>query len=117
MVELNEQELQRRQSLDELKKLGIDPYPAELFEINTTTKEIHDKFPGDNNLFQDVSIAGRIMQRRIMGAASFTEIQDETGRIQVYIKRDEVCPGEDKTLYNTVFKKFSEAADRFILYL
>ncbi|MCB0806822.1 MAG: lysine--tRNA ligase [Bacteroidales bacterium] len=111
MVELNEQELQRRQSLDELKKLGIDPYPAELFEINTTTKEIHDKFPEDNNLFQDVSIAGRIMQRRIMGAASFTEIQDETGRIQVYIKRDEVCPGEDKTLYNTVFKKLMDIGD------
>lgn len=110
-MELSEQELIRRQSLEELNKLGINPYPAELYDINVSAKEIHENFPKDNSLFQDVSIAGRIMQRRIMGAASFTEIQDAAGRIQLYFKRDEICPGEDKTLYNIVFKRLLDIGD------
>jgi lysyl-tRNA synthetase class 2 len=108
---LSEQEIIRRQSLEELHKLGIDPYPAEKFDINVTAKEIVDNFPKDNSLYQDVTISGRIMQRRIMGAASFTEIQDSTGRIQLYFKRDEICPGEDKTMYNTVFKRLLDIGD------
>ncbi len=107
----NEQELERRKSLEELRKLGIDPYPAERYDVNATAREVQEQFPGDNSLFQDIRIAGRIMQRRIMGAASFTEIQDATGRIQLYFKRDELCPGEDKTLYNTVFKRLLDIGD------
>ncbi|MBC8486632.1 MAG: lysine--tRNA ligase [Bacteroidetes bacterium] len=110
-MELSEQEINRRQSLDELQKLGIDPYPADIYEVNVTAEEIHKNFPADNSLYQDISIAGRIMQRRIMGAASFTEIQDATGRIQLYFKRDEICPGEDKTMYNIVFKRHLDIGD------
>ncbi len=110
-MELNEQEIVRRQSLEKLRELGIDPYPAELFDVNANSAEIKAKFPQDNTLFQDVIIAGRIMSRRIMGAASFVELQDSTGRIQLYIKRDEICPDEDKTLYNTVFKKLTDIGD------
>lgn len=110
-MELNEQEIIRRQSLEKLRELGIDPYPAEMFDVNATSTEIKEKFPQDNSLFQNVVIAGRIMSRRIMGAASFVEIQDSTGRIQLYIKRDEICPEEDKTLYNTVFKKLTDIGD------
>ena len=104
-MDFSEQELIRRNSLQEIINLGIDPYPAEGFDVNATVEEIKQQYPNDNALFQEVSLAGRIMNRRIMGAASFAEIQDSTGRIQIYIKRDEVCPGEDKTMYNTVFKK------------
>ncbi len=111
MAELSEQEILRRQSLEELNKLGINPYPAELYDVNVTAKEIHENFPSDNSFYQDISIAGRIMQRRIMGAAAFTEIQDATGRIQLYFKRDEICPGEDKTLYNIVFKRLLDIGD------
>ncbi len=108
---LSEQEIIRRQSLEELHKLGIDPYPAEKFDINVTAEEIIENFPKDNSLYQDVTISGRIMQRRIMGAASFTEIQDATGRIQLYFKRDEICPDEDKTMYNIVFKRLLDIGD------
>jgi lysyl-tRNA synthetase, class II len=108
---LSEQEKIRRDSLSELIKLGINPYPPETFDVNSRATEIKDKFPGDPTLFQDVSITGRIMSRRIMGAASFVEIQDSTGRIQLYMKRDDICPGEDKTLYNTVFKKLLDIGD------
>jgi lysyl-tRNA synthetase class 2 len=108
---LNEQELIRRNSLSELIRLGFDPYPAEPFPINARSSEIKSKFREDQTLFQEVSIAGRIMSRRIMGAASFVEIQDESGRIQLYIKRDDLCPGDDKTLYNTVFKKLLDIGD------
>lgn len=111
MAELSEQEQIRRNSLNELKKLGINPYPAALYEVNATSTEIHNQFPEDNTLFQNVSIAGRIMSRRIMGAASFVELQDSYGRIQLYIKRDEICPGEDKTMYNTVFKRLLDIGD------
>jgi len=108
---LSEQEIIRRQSLDEIQKLGINPYPADLFEINTSSKEILEKYPTDNLAFQRVSFAGRIMNRRIMGNASFAELQDESGKIQVYFRRDDIAPGEDKTLYNTVFKKLLDIGD------
>ena len=111
MAELTEQEQIRRNSLAELKKLGINPYPAALYEVNAKSSEILEKFPTDNTLFQHVSLAGRIMSRRIMGAASFVELQDPYGRIQLYVKRDEICPGEDKTLYNTVFKRLLDIGD------
>jgi lysyl-tRNA synthetase class 2 len=108
---LSEQELVRRNSLNELRKLGIDPYPAEGYKVNVTAQEIKEKFPQDNSLFQEVSIAGRIMSRRIMGAASFVEIKDSTDRIQLYFKRDDVCPEEDKTMYNIVFKRLLDIGD------
>ncbi|HXH99350.1 MAG TPA: lysine--tRNA ligase [Sphingobacteriaceae bacterium] len=108
---LSEQEIQRRQSLVELRKLGINPYPAEAFDINVTAEDIKSNYKQDNTLYQNISFAGRIMTRRIMGNASFAELQDSTGRIQVYIKRDDICPGEDKTLYNTVFKKLLDIGD------
>ena len=107
----SEQELIRRNSLNELIKLGINPYPAEAFEINTKSTDIKKFYPDNHDLYQDVIIAGRIMSRRIMGAASFVEIQDESGRIQLYIKRDDICQGEDKTLYNTAFKKLFDIGD------
>lgn len=110
-IELSEQEVLRRHAAEEMRRLGIDPYPAPLFEVNAKTTEILEKFPQDNSLFQEVSIAGRIMSRRIMGAASFSVIQDSVGKIQLYIKRDEICTGEDKTMYNTVFKKLLDIGD------
>ncbi|MFA6950035.1 MAG: lysine--tRNA ligase [Lentimicrobiaceae bacterium] len=109
--ELSEQEAIRRNSLKELEVLGINPYPAEAYKVDVSTKEILDKFPKDNTLYSNISIAGRIMTRRIMGAASFVDIQDSFGRIQLYVKRDDLCPGEDKTLYNTVFKKLIDIGD------
>ncbi len=110
-MELSEQEIIRRNSLQELIQLGIDPYPAEGYEVNATVSEILEKFPSDPGLYQEVSLAGRIMNRRVMGAASFAEIQDSTGRMQLYVKRDDICPGEDKTLYNTVFKRLLDIGD------
>jgi lysyl-tRNA synthetase class 2 len=110
-LELSEQEIIRRNSLEELRKLRINPYPAEGFEVNVTTKEILGNYKPELNNYQEVSIAGRIMSRRIMGSASFAEIQDEKGRIQIYVKRDDICPAEDSTLYNTVFKKLLDIGD------
>ncbi|MFM8834553.1 MAG: lysine--tRNA ligase, partial [Cytophagales bacterium] len=110
-MHLSEQEIIRRQSLEELQKLGIEPYPAELFEVNVSAREIHANYSDQKIEYKDVSIAGRIMTRRVMGNASFAELQDETGRIQVYFRRDDICPGEDKTLYNTVFKKLLDIGD------
>lgn len=104
-IELSEQEIIRRKKLNDFANLGINSYPAPLYDVNATTSEIKEKFPQDNSLFQDVCIAGRIMKQRIMGAVSFYELQDATGKIQIYVKRDEICPGEDKTMYNSVFKK------------
>lgn len=101
----------RRQALQELINLGINPYPSEEYEITTNASEIHSKFSENPEKFQKVSIAGRIMSRRIMGSASFAEIQDSTGRIQIYVNRDEICPAEDKTLYNTVFKRLVDIGD------
>ena len=108
---LSEQEIIRRQSLEELYKLGINPYPAELYPINSNAAAIHEGFEKNPEQFKDVVIAGRIMSRRIMGNASFAELQDASGRIQVYIRRDDVCPGEDKALYNSVFKKLLDTGD------
>ncbi len=110
-LHLSEQELIRRQALDELIKLGIDPYPAETFNVNVSSKEILENYQPDAVRFQDVQIAGRIMSRRIMGNASFAEIQDQEGRIQIYVRRDDLCPPEDKTMYNTVFKKLLDIGD------
>lgn len=111
MEQLTEQEIFRRNSLEELKKLGIDPYPADLFEINASAKDIKENYERDKLSYKNISIAGRIMSRRIMGNASFFELMDSSGRIQVYVKRDEICPNEDKTLYNTVFKKLLDIGD------
>jgi lysyl-tRNA synthetase class 2 len=97
--------------MDELIKLGINPYPADLFEVNVSTSEIHENYPKQKIEYKDISIAGRIMSRRIMGNASFAELQDETGRIQLYFRRDDLCPTEDKTLYNVVFKKLLDIGD------
>jgi lysyl-tRNA synthetase, class II len=108
-MQLTEQEIIRRQSMEELIKLGINPYPAELFDVNITTQEILANYPAKE--YKDVSIAGRIMTRRVMGNASFAELQDETGRIQVYFRRDDICPTEDKTFYNIVFKKLLDIGD------
>lgn len=107
---LSEQEIIRRQSLQEIISLGINPYPPDEFPVNVTAKEIHENWP-DKRTFENISIAGRIMSRRIMGAASFVEIQDSTDRIQCYVKRDDICPGEDKTLYNNVFKRLLDIGD------
>ncbi|WP_262249056.1 lysine--tRNA ligase [Parapedobacter soli] len=108
---LSEQEIQRRDELAKLEALGINPYPAEAFEINASAKDILANYERDKLNYKNVSIAGRMMGRRIMGNASFIELQDASGRIQAYIKRDDLCPGEDKTLYNTVFKKLLDIGD------
>lgn len=109
--QLNELELQRRASLEELQRLGINPYPAELFPVNVTAKEILKNYEIDKLGYKNIHMAGRIMTRRIMGNASFAVLQDSTGKIQIYIRRDDICPGEDKTLYNTVFKKLLDIGD------
>ena len=110
-LEFSEQEIIRRKALEELIKAGIDPYPAAAFPVNVNTREILDQYSPDKEFFRDVQLAGRLMSKRIMGSASFAEIQDEKGRIQLYIKRDDICPEEDKTLYNTVFKKLLDIGD------
>ena len=102
-IELSEQEQLRRQSLAALRELGIDPYPAARYEVTATAREIAENFDPAKNNIQGIRIAGRIMSRRIMGSASFFELQDHTGRIQVYIRRADICPEGDPTLYNTVF--------------
>jgi len=108
-LERSEQELVRRESLQKLKDLGINCYPAEVFPVTTTTNEIKQSYKEGNEL--KVVIAGRIMSRRIMGKASFAELQDSSGKIQLYVNRDEVCEGEDKTMYNQVFKKLLDIGD------
>jgi len=109
-TELSEQELIRRQALDELRQLGYDPYPAESFPVNTTTLEIKNNFDPERQDFSDVSIAGRLMSKRIMGSAAFAEIQDEKGRIQIYIKKDDINAGDD-VIYDKVFKKLLDIGD------
>ncbi len=108
---LSEQEQIRRSSLDEIRKLGFNPYPAEGFPVNISTLKIKESFDPQQNNLTEVSLAGRIMSRRIMGSASFAEIQDGAGRIQIYLHRDTLCPGEDKTLYNNLFKKLLDIGD------
>ncbi|MYM11426.1 lysine--tRNA ligase [Muribaculum intestinale] len=110
LLELSEQEIIRRGSLDEMRNRGIDPYPAALYPVDAYTTEIKETF-SDDAPQRDVCVAGRIMSRRIMGKASFMELQDSRGRIQVYISRDDLCPGQDKDLYNVVFKKLLDIGD------
>ncbi len=109
-LELSEQEILRRQSLDELRRLGINPYPAAEYPTNAFSTDIRDSF-SDEAEPREVCIAGRMMGRRVMGKASFVELQDSKGRIQVYVTRDDICPGDDKELYNTVFKKLMDIGD------
>ncbi len=109
--QLSEQEVLRRNSLKALRDLGIEPYPAERFDVTATAAEIAENFDNEPARFEKVQIAGRMLSRRIMGSASFFELQDHTGRIQVYIRRDDICPEGDPTLYNTVFKKLLDIGD------
>ncbi len=106
-MQLSEQELIRREKLDKLRDLGINPYPADLFPVDHTSKQIKEHFENDKK----VVIAGRLMSMRIQGKASFAELQDSEGRIQVYFNRDEICPGDDKTMYNDVYKKLLDLGD------
>ena len=108
--ELSEQQIVRRNSLNELRKMGIEPYPAPLYPVNARSEEIKTNFT-DGEPHREVVVAGRIMGRRIMGKASFMQLQDSEGRIQVYVNRDEICPGDDKDLYNVVFKKLLDIGD------
>ena len=110
VLELSEQEIVRRQSLQELRDMGIEPYPAAEFPTNAFSEDIKNDFKGEDEK-REVVIAGRMMSRRVMGKASFVELQDSKGRIQVYITRDDICPEEDKTLYNTVFKRLLDIGD------
>ena len=106
---LSEQEIVRRESLQKLRDLGIEPYPAARFDVDITSKQIKENYKKGKE--QKVVIAGRLMSKRIMGKASFAELQDADGRIQLYLNRDVICEGEDKTMYNTVFKKLLDIGD------
>ena len=110
VLELSEQEIIRRNSMNELRAMGIDPYPAAEYVTNAFSTDIKAEFKDDAEP-RKVSVAGRMMTRRVMGKASFVELQDSKGRIQVYITRDDICPGEDKELYNTVFKRLLDLGD------
>ncbi len=111
MQKLSEQEIQRREQRQQLLDLNINPYPSETYEVNHFSKEIKDGFEADPERYKQVKLAGRLMSRRIQGSAAFAELQDAEGRIQIYLRRDDVCPGDDKTLYNTVFKKILGIGD------
>ncbi len=108
---MSEQEIVRREALSKLAELGIDPYPPKEFEVNVTAKGIHANYEKRKLDYKNISIAGRVMSKRIMGKASFAELQDATGRIQLYFNRDEICPDQDKTLYNEVIKKLLDRGD------
>ena len=110
VLELSEQEIIRRNSMNELRAMGIDPYPAAEYVTNAFSTDIKAEFKDDAEP-RKVSVDGRMMTRRLMGKASFVELQDSKGRIQVYITRDDICPGEDKELYNTVFKRLLDLGD------
>jgi lysyl-tRNA synthetase class 2 len=110
-MNLSEQEQIRRQALDELRKLGVNPYPAPEYKTNVFARDVLAGFDAEKNNFPDVCLAGRIMSRRIMGNASFAELMDSSGRIQIYLRRDDICPGDDKTMYNTVFKHLLDIGD------
>ena len=109
--ELSEQEIVRRRSMEALRERGIDPFPAAEYEVTGHTVEIKENFNDDLQPPREVRVAGRIMSRRIMGKASFMELQDADGRIQVYVSRDDICPGDDKEFYNVVFKKLLDIGD------
>ena len=111
ILELSEQEIVRRNSLNRLREMGIDAYPAEEFVVDAWSEEVKSSFSDDEAEPRQVRMAGRVMSRRIMGKASFMELQDSKGRIQVYVNRDELCPTDDKTLYNDVFKKLLDIGD------
>ena len=111
VLELSEQEIIRRNSLNELRAMGIDPYPAAEYVTNAFSTDIKAEFKDDEAEPRKVSVAGRMMSRRVMGKASFIELQDSKGRIQVYITRDDICPGENKDLYNVVFKRLLDLGD------
>jgi len=106
-MQLSEQEIIRREKLQKLRELGINPYPANLFPVNHTSKQVKQLFEEG----KEVIVAGRLMSIRIQGKASFAQLQDSEGKIQVYFNRDEICPGEDKTKYNEVFKKLLDIGD------
>jgi len=112
-MQLSEQEQIRREKLSSLRELGIDPYPAPLYPVNTNSKTILENYKGEENAddFKEVCVAGRIMSVRDMGKANFAVLQDGEGKIQMYIRRDDICPGEDKTLYNQVWKKLLDIGD------
>ncbi len=110
-IELSEQEITRRHKLEELIKAGVNPYPADEFQINANAADIKENYERDKINYKDISIAGRLMIIRDMGKAAFAEIQDATGKIQIYVKRDEICPGEDKSLYDFVWKKMLDLGD------
>ena len=111
MYELSEQELVRRSKLEEIKQLGINPYPAEEFIINATASDIKENYERDKLNYKNISLAGRIMSVRDMGKAAFAVLQDASGRIQIYLKRDEICPNEDKSLYDVLWKKLIDIGD------
>ena len=108
-MQLSEQEIVRRESLQKLRDLGINPYPAAQFHTDSKVSEVINDFDALEG--KEVVLAGRIMSRRIMGKASFAELKDGSGRMQIYINRDEICSGEDKTMYNEVFKKLLDIGD------
>lgn len=110
-LELNEQQVLRRQKLDELRELGIDPFPPHLFDVSHYSKDIKANFDSKPENYTKVKLAGRMMTQRVMGKAAFAVLQDSHGKIQIYVNRDEVCPGEDKTMYNRVFKKLLDIGD------
>jgi lysyl-tRNA synthetase, class II len=110
-MQLSEQEIIRRENLQKIIEAGINPFPADLYDINATTQKVKQGFDESKGNYQQVSMAGRMMSVRVMGKASFAELQDSEGRIQIYIARDEICPGEDKSLYNDVFKKWLDLGD------
>ena len=109
--ELSEQEIVRRNSMNALRERGIEPYPAAEYEVTGHTREIKENFRDGEEPVREVAVAGRVMSRRIMGKASFMELQDADGRIQIYVSRDDLCPGEDKDMYNVVFKKLLDIGD------
>ena len=111
ILELSEQEIVRRNSLSRLRELGIEPYPADEFVVDAWSDEAKANFSDTDSEPRQVRMAGRVMSRRIMGKASFMELQDSEGRIQVYVNRDEICPDDDKSLYNEVFKKLLDIGD------
>ena len=110
-MQLTEQEIVRREKREELMKQGINPYPSQLFEVNTTSIEIKNEFDQSPDNFKQVSLAGRLMRKKIQGKASFCDLQDAEGRIQLYFNRDEICPGEDKMKYNELYKKLLDIGD------
>jgi lysyl-tRNA synthetase class 2 len=110
-TKLSEQQIIRRDNLQKIRELGIDPYPSELYPVDTLVSEIRKEFNAEKKNFQDVTLSGRLMMKRVMGKATFAEVQDSSGKLQIYISRDDICPGEDKTMYNTVFKKLMDIGD------